>query len=451
MKKWLKRIGLTIVVLLLVLIGYVAVFEFPKLELISGFSAKSLASGHFIDNRSVEQVAAEDNDIDLVRLANLTLNESSKTAVADVFGFKRRTALYRPGLGAMLIDDTFDQKAPYLAPKRVQPELTAPYPYGNGEAEPVKFENIDYERLQKAVDWAFDKPGEKQQRSRAVLVLYKDKLIAEKYAPGFDKNSKILGWSMTKSITATYYGILEKQGKLKISDPAPVAAWKQDERKAITLADLLHMNSGLEWEENYSEISDATRMLFQSRDMTRVQAEKPLTGKINSSFNYSSGTSNLLSGIIRQQFNSHQEYLDYWYSALIDRIGMYSMLVETDMSGNYVGSSYGWATARDWAKFGLLYLRKGNWNGDRLFDESWYNFVRTPTNGSNGKYGGHFWLNAGGRYPAAPSDLFSCNGYQGQMVTIIPSKDLVIVRMGLTEEGVFDFNYLFGEISKAIK
>lgn len=451
MKKWLKRIGLTIVVLLLVLIGYVAVFEFPKLELISGFSAKSLASGHFIDNRSVEQVAAEDNDIDLVRLANLTINESSKTAVADVFGFKTRTALYRPGLGAMLIDDTFDQNAPYLVPKRVQPELTTPYPYGNGEAESVKFENIDYERLQKAVDWAFDKPGEKKQRSRAVLVLYKDKLIAEKYAPGFDKNSKILGWSMTKSITATYYGILEKQGKLKISDPAPVAAWKQDERKAITLADLLHMNSGLEWEENYSEISDATRMLFQSRDMTRVQAEKPLTGKINSSFNYSSGTSNLLSGIIRQQFNSHQEYLDYWYSALIDRIGMYSMLVETDMSGNYVGSSYGWATARDWAKFGLLYLRKGNWNGDRLFDESWYNFVRTPTNGSDGKYGGHFWLNAGGRYPSAPSDLFSCNGYQGQMVTIIPSKDLVIVRMGLTEEGVFDFDYLFGEISKAIK
>ncbi len=117
------------------------------------------------------------------------------------------------------------------------------------------------------------------------------------------------------------------------------------------------------------------------------------------------------------------------------------MLIEADFKGNYVGSSYGWATTRDWSKFGLLYLHKGNWNGEQIFDASWEDYVKTPTNNSNGEYGGHFWLNAGGIYPDAPTDLYSANGYQGQYVYIIPSKDLVIVRMGLTnDDNAVDFN-----------
>jgi CubicO group peptidase (beta-lactamase class C family) len=192
-------------------------------------------------------------------------------------------------------------------------------------------------------------------------------------------------------------------------------------------------------------------MFFTAEDMTQSQLQKPAQFKPNSHWNYSSGTSNLLSGILRKQFKTHQEYLDFWYSALIDKIGMHSMVVETDMAGNYVGSSYSWATTRDWAKFGLLYLRKGNWNGEQLFDENWAKYVATPTTGSNGDYGGHFWLNAGGRYPDAPRDLYSANGYQGQKVFIIPSKDLVIVRMGLTEDAKFDFNGLLKGIISAIK
>ena len=110
------------------------------------------------------------------------------------------------------------------------------------------------------------------------------------------------------------------------------------------------------------------------------------------------------------------------------------MVIETDMAGNFVGSSYGWATARDWAKLGQLYLNKGNWNGEQIFDESWAKYVATPTQTSNGDYGAHFLLNAGNRYPDAPKDLYSCNGYQGQMVYIIPSLNLVIVRMGIKED-----------------
>jgi CubicO group peptidase (beta-lactamase class C family) len=209
------------------------------------------------------------------------------------------------------------------------------------------------------------------------------------------------------------------------------------------------MNSGLEWEENYGKISDVTKMLFMAEDMTQSQIDKPFVGKPNNSWNYSSGTTNLLSGILRKQFKTHQEYLDFWYASLIDKIGMNSMVIETDMAGNFVGSSYGWATTRDWAKFGLLYLHKGNWNGEQLFAPNWAKYVATPTNGSNGKYGAHFWLNANGDFPDVPRDFYRCSGYQGQMVAIFPSQDMVVVRMGLSEE--FDFNGFLSDVVKSLK
>ncbi len=436
MKKIFKILGIAFLLFLL----YFGYTTYPKLDLISGFSAKSMASGHFIDHRSQEMIEKGDNDIKLVDLAKNQIDENGKFATASVYGLKERKAIYREGLGATLINDDFDISKPYEIPKRTKLNTNLPFPYGNNEPKDTVFSDIDYAKLEKAVANAFDMKGEKNKRTRSVLVIYKDKIIAEKYDTGFDKNSKILGWSMTKSITATIYGILQKQGKIDILKPAPIAEWANDERAKITINDLLHMNSGLEWEEDYTKICDATKMLFQAEDMSQAQLQKPAQFTPNTHWNYSSGTSNLLSVILRKQFKTHQEYLDFWYSALIDKIGMNSMVVETDMAGNYVGSSYSWATTRDWAKFGLLYLHKGNWNGEQLFDESWAKYVATPTNTSNGKYGAHFWLNAGGYYPDAPRDLYSANGFQGQKVFILPSQDLVIVRMGLTEDAKFDFN-----------
>jgi CubicO group peptidase (beta-lactamase class C family) len=447
MKKAFKILGLA----LLLFLVYFGFTTYPKLDLISGFSAKSVASGHFIDNRSLEMIEKGDNDIDMIDLATNKIGETSKSASASVYGLKERKAIYREGLGATLINDDFDESKPYEMPKRTKLNNNLVFPYGNKEAEKVVFENIDYTKLDKAVANAFDKKGEKKKRTRALLVIYKDKIIAEKYDTGFTKDSKILGWSMTKSITATYFGILQKQGKFDINKPAPIAEWQNDKRKNITTNDLLHMNSGLEWEEDYEKISDATKMLFQAEDMSKSQIVKPAKFKPNTHWNYSSGTTNLLSGILRTQFKTHQEYLDFWYSSLIDKIGMNSMVIETDMAGNYVGSSYGWATARDWSKFGLLYLHKGNWNGEQIFDESWAKYVATPTNDSNGVYGGQFWLNAGGKYPDAPKDLYSANGFQGQNVFIIPSLDIVIVRMGLKEDGEFDFNGMLKGILGSLK
>ncbi|MDX6181103.1 serine hydrolase [Flavobacterium sp. Fl-77] len=448
MKKILKLVA---IVLVLVFI-YFGFTTYPKLDLISGFSAKSIASGHFMDNRSKELIEKTDNDIPLLNLATNAINDAGKFATSDVYGLKERKAIYREGLGATLINDNFDVNKPYLLPKRTQLVTNLPFPYGNIDPKDTVFSNIDYSKLKKAVESAFDQAGKQAKRTRAVVVLYKDKLIAEKYDKNFSKDSKILGWSMTKSITSAAFGVLAKQGKIDIYKPAPIVEWKNDERKKITINDLLHMNSGLEWEENYSTICDATKMLFEAEDMGKVQMEKPAQFAPNSHWNYSSGTTNLLSRILKNQFKTQQEYLDFWYSAVIDKIGMNSMIVEQDMSGTFVGSSYGWATPRDWSKFGLLYLHKGNWNGEQILDESWVKYTATPTNTSNGQYGAQFWLNAGGKFPDVPRDMFYCSGFQGQMVAIIPSLDMVIVRMGLKEEDQgFDFNEFLKGIISSVK
>lgn len=455
MKKFLKVFA----VLLLIALVYLRLEIYPQLDIITGFSAKSVASGHFIDGRPLETIQQGDNDIDKVDWATNAIDENEKSVLSKVYGLKARKAIYREGLGATLINDDFDVTKPYNVPKRNAFQSHLPYPYGNGNPVDTSFAELDAFKLQKAVEAAFDKEGgssqngeqakQKNKRTRAVVVLYKGRLVAEKYGPGFRATSKILGWSMTKSLTATYFGILQKQGKIDIMKSAPIAAWKNDERAKITINDLLHMNSGLEWEEDYGKISDVTKMLFTAEDMTKSQIDKPLVGKPNATWNYSSGTTNLLSGLLRQQFKTHQEYLDFWYSSLLDKIGMDSALVEVDMAGNFVGSSYGWATPRDWAKFGLLYLNQGNWNGEQIFDPSWAKYVATPTNTSNGQYGAQFWLNAGGKFPDVPRDMFYCSGYQGQMVAIFPSHDLVVVRMGLSEE--FDFNGLLRDIILSIK
>lgn len=447
MKKFLKIFA----VLLVLVLVYIRIEIYPQLDLLSGFSAKSVASGHFIDNRSVETIQQGDNDIDKIDWVTNQINDDEHSVTTNVYGFKERKAIYREGLGATLINDDFDVSKPYNVPKRSKLNNNLPFPYGNLEQKDTVFSNIDYKKLNVAIENAFDKNGEKKKRTRSVIVIYKDKIIAEKYADGFNKNSKILGWSMTKSITGTLFGILQKQDKIDITQPAPIDEWKNDERSKITTNNLLQMNSGLEWEENYSKICDATKMLFIEEDMTKLQINKPLVGKPNNTWNYSSGTTNLLSGILRKQFKTHQEYLDFWYTNLLDKIGMNSAIVETDMAGNFVGSSYGWATTRDWAKFGLLYLHKGNWNGEQIFDESWTKYVSTPTNTSNGNYGAQFWLNTGGRFPNVPKDMFYASGFQGQMVAIFPSNDLVIVRMGLKEDPEFDFNVLLSGILKSLK
>jgi hypothetical protein len=434
-----KRILLFISLIIIIAV----IFNYPKLNMLAGYSAKNTASSVFLGERSLAFTDSTDNNFSPVNLATDKVDIENKLAISSVLGLLTRKAIYREGLGSVLTLDKSDETASYLVPKRLKANKVTPFPYGNAPQKDTVFTNVDYEKLNETVNSTFGK-----NKSRAVVVIYKDQIIAEKYGDGFSKDSRILGWSMTKSIMSTVFGVLQHQNKINIQDKAPVESWQKDARKNITIHNLLQMNSGLEWDENYDEISDATKMLFLERDMTKMQEEKSLTGITNMSWNYSSGTTNLLSGILRQQFPTPQAYLDFWYTDFIDKIGMNSMVVETDLAGNYVASSYAWATARDWAKFGLLYLHNGNWNGEELFNKKWVDYITTPTPTSNGTYGAQFWLNAEKQFKEVPANMYFADGYQGQRVYILPDQDLVIVRFGLSW---FEENKFLKGVIKSIK
>ncbi|WP_245987162.1 serine hydrolase domain-containing protein [Maribacter vaceletii] len=442
--KIIKRILLA----LIIIIGIAIYVNYPKLNIISGYASKNLTSNALISKRSVASITANDNNMPLIKMADVTFNEKDKIGSATVFGLMERKTVYREGLGCVLVNDSFDASKMTLKPERNKVIDTLLYPFGHNEPLDTIFTSVDYKQLNKAVDFAFSNP--EVHKTRTVLVLHQNRIIAEKYADGFSKETPILGWSMTKSIIATLYGTLEHEGKININSSTSIPEWQNDERKNITINHLLRMQSGLEWEEDYTKISDVIKMLYLDADMTQAQRDKKAIAKPTEIWNYSSGTSNLLSGILRDQFSSRQEYLDYPYKALIDKIGMNSMLLEADMEGNYVGSSYGWATTRDWGKFGTLYLNNGNWNGKQLFSKDWVKYITKPTKNSDGVYGAHFWLNAGGKFPDVPKDMYSANGFQGQRVFIIPSKNLVVVRTGLEQDPIFDINTFLSGIAKSI-
>lgn len=443
--KWFKRI----IFLLVLGIAILAYLNYPKLNIISGYTSKYMASQVFVAERQPAAVVQNDLNFPLIKLAEAKVDQEVNSVSATVYGLMKRTAIDRQGLGTVLVNDEFIEGESYPQPKRIFEKVPLPYPLGHLPAKDTVFAELDYDQFNQAVALPF--ANNDLQKTRTLVVLYKGHLIYEKYVDRFDADTPVLGWSMTKSVLATLYGVLEHQNKLEMDWPAPIAEWKEDERQQITLNHLLRMQSGLAWDEDYTQISDVTRMLFLDEDMTRAQKEKEALAEPTEIWNYSSGTSNLLSGILRQQFRTHQEYLDFPYTALIDKIGMHSMLLEADLAGNYVGSSYGWATTRDWARFGQLYLNKGSWNGVQLFDPQWVAYITKPTDHSDGTYGAHFWLNANGKYPDVPKDLYSCNGYQGQYVFIIPSKELVVVRTGLAEDPEFDINRFLGALVKAVK
>ena len=412
-------------------IVYLGYSNYQKLVIISGLSAKWVASGVFVADRTQASIEGSDSNFSPITWATSEVDFENKSVTTNVFGLQERKAIYRDGLGTVVTVKGYDESTHYVVPNRNRTAKNLPFPYGDLPQKDTIFSSIDYKKLEKIVDNYFAENTEGN-TTRSLLVVYKNQIIAEKYVDGFDQNSKMLGWSMAKSIVSTVYGVLDQQNKININNFASIKEWENDERSQITINNLLQMNSGLDWEEDYTKISDVTKMLYLEEDMTKSQIRKPLVGKPNESWCYSSGTTNLLVGILRQKFNTQQENLDFWYSNLIDRMGMHSMLLEADLAGNYVGSSYAWATTRDWAKFGLLYLNKGNWNGDQIISEDWVKYVATPTNTSEGIYGAQFWLNASGKMPDAPKDLFFAGGYQGQKVLIIPSKDLVVVRTGVS-------------------
>lgn len=445
----LKKILLAVLLLVLAVIGYQFFTLYPSFPIGTGYAAKKMCTCHFVAGRTQESIAKDDLGNPPLNLAKTTIDEENKSVTASIFGMAKATAVYRENLGCVLLQGKDDYNIQLDLPK-VAVNDTLEFPFGE-KITIAKVTGVDYEAVQKAVDNVFDPSLDMDIiKTRAVVVVYKDTLIAEKYANGFDKGTEILGWSMNKSIVSALLGILAKDGKVTKDQKQLFEHWT-DDRADITVHDMLQMQSGLAFDENYDEKSDATKMLFMSEDIVKSANQKALAHPIGTHWSYSSGTSNMLSGFIRNQFENHEDYLKFPHERLFRPIGMNSMVFEIDESGNYIGSSYGYATPRDWAKFGMLYLNEGNWFGNQIIDSSWVAYTQEDAEHSNGLYGGHFWQNDNhSTFPDAPADLYYCSGFEGQNVYIIPSRDVVIVRMGLNEGPEYDGNGLIRDILKAL-
>jgi len=448
--KIFKRAFVTV---LLIALAYGIYFASQALPIITGYSAKNLCSCVMLAGRAPADVIAAELGRFPLSLGAYEVNYSDSSATGTIFGLAEKKAIYRKGLGCSLLseiteDEFRNQRA--AAPRRQSVALSdnIAFPYGNyvSTSPDSLLSSTSREMLDAVVDSAFMETGPKKLRhTRAIVVVHNGRIIAERYAEGFTADTRLTGWSMAKSITSSLIGVLVKQGKLDVNKRAPIAAWANDERKNITLNDMLHMSSGLDWVENYSMPSGATNMLFRKKDMGVYASEAPLAETPGKTFYYSSGTTNILSRIIRNTVGE-KDYYDFPYRELLDRIGMRSVVLEPDAGGTFVGSSYAFATARDWARFGLLYLNDGVWNGTRILPEGWVTYATTPaTSAPLGQYGAQFWLNAGAPgdeknryYPSVSTDLYWADGFEGQNVFILPSEKLVVVKLSLSQGEYLD-------------
>ena len=461
MKKIITR---SLLLLLAITLAWGIHYAWTSFPIVSGFDAKQVCSCVFVSGRTKESIDTGEMGQFPFSLGKYEIDMQDSSVTASVWGMAKRKAIYRKGVGCTLINDISEQELRSqvfsIPPPPVQNTDSMAWPLGDKVNDTIPA-GIDMEMLKAAVDNAFTEPYTgKKQRTRAVIVLYNGQLVAEKYAPGFDRNTKMYGWSMAKSFTAALIGTLVKQGRLDVQQPAPVTEWKDadDPRHKITFKDLLQQTTGLDFLEDYSKASDVTNMLYKEKDMAAFTARHSLAHDPGTVFNYSSGNSNILARLIRQTVGE-KDYSAYPFTALFYRTGMYNTSYEPDASGTYVGSSYINATARDYARFGLLYSNDGIWNGERILPEGWVKQTTlAPAFNLRKNYGYQFWLNGINLddpsrriYPDVPADMFLCDGYAGQAIYIIPSKKLVVVRLGLTLDHSFNENEFLKGIISAIK
>jgi len=474
------RIGRIILILLVLLVAAGVYFVvknqyLQQMPIGTGSKAKIMCSSVFLSGRDPAVVEAEDLGFHpLFKIFKTKVDYEAKSVTCSLLGtgLFKSTAVYRDGIGAVLLNDgvTEDDIRKWPVPAR-DPEIekTDPeavnWPTGDRMVLYPPYTNIDVERVRAAADRLFVETDPNHVlRTRALLVVHDGAIVYEKYAPGFTKNTLLLSWSTVKSVTSALVGILVGQGKLDIHRPAPVPEWAgpNDPRRAITLDQLMRMSSGLEWFEAYADrpVSDVNSMLFRKADMAAYAASKPLSAPADTVWNYSSGTANLVQRIIRKACGSDEAYWDFPRRALFDKIGMRSAVMERDASGTFVGSSYLYATARDFARFGLLCANDGVWQGERILPEGWMAYATTPAPAaSRGQYGALFWLNAGdpGKpetrpYSKLPANTYFALGFQGQTIAVLPSLKLVVVRLGMTYDDDWGgMNVFLPEILAAIK
>ena len=416
--------------------------DVPKVA--TGFVADILCSSTFVSGLDPDRVFSETVDampgVNLIAWAlHADIDRSRRDVTVTLLGFSRSHAVYRDGYGCTLDHGTvaelalpLDDRKPALLPEIAGPalvEATTP-------------------QLSAALDRAFAEPAAPTfRRTKAVVVVKDGHVVAERYAKGYGIDTQVLGFSITKSVISALTGILVRQGKFTLEQPAPVAAWQDagDVRHAITVDQLLRQTAGLAIGSSLNASLAATlepvnRMKFGESDMAAYAESMPLATPPGSTWNYNDGNYVILSQIIREAVGGHAaDVMRFARRELFDPLGMHHLTLQFDASGNPEGSGSMLATARDWARFGMLYLDDGVVGGKRILPEGWVQYSASPTPNAWVGYGAGFWTNQGDSRAANyrishgwPRDAFMAKGTIGQYVIVIPSQRLVIVRLGLS-------------------
>jgi CubicO group peptidase (beta-lactamase class C family) len=413
----------------------------------TGFVAHMLCSETFVSGLDPDQVFSESMAAmpaaGLISWAvDYKIDRARKDVTVTLLGSGQSHAVFREGLGCYLShgDEAVDASLPSAASEMhhaLLPDIAG--------ASMVEAANPD---LKRALDRAFVEPDRPPFRHTKAVVVVKDgHVVAERYAPGYGIDTPILGYSATKSVVSALIGILVRQGKLAVSEPAPVAAWQNpdDPRHAITIDHLLRHTSGLKMGSSLnaslaSAIAPVNQMKYIARDMAAFAEGTDLESRPGSEWNYHDGNTIILSQLIRDAAGGHAaDVLRFARAELFGQLGMRDVTLEFDAAGTPEGSSQMLASARDWARFGTLYLSDGVIGGERILPEGWVNYSASPTPAGWVGYGAGFWTNRGDSFGAKrrtgwgwPAESFYASGTFGQYVIIVPSQRLVIARFGVS-------------------
>lgn len=442
-------------------------FETTEKTIRNGVQAVLTCNGLYTSNRGLDQVFAQE----LAYVADVlgdakggNYRIESDTQSVQVGGGADGPAVraaFREGIGCVVMAPGQPlaniEELPSLPANAVDTSIMD-WPMGDSVAAQSLPTAVDAAALQRASDWAFERDT-KEQVTISLIVMYRGKIIHERYAAGFDRDTRTRTWSTAKSIAVTMIGMLVDAGKMSLDAPLPiswlpdVALAEEDPRAAITLRDVLQMSSGLEPVDSFGrEYSTGSGLAYwagaSSVDGARWRGLIREPGRVWDYENYDT-----LLAVLAMKKALGDNYLHYPYRALLGPLGMENTLLSTDRFGDFILSSQVYTNARDLARFGQLYLQRGMWNGERLLSTEWIDFVTTPAPSTANRgnfYGAQFWLVDDSRTDV-PKDAFATAGNRGQYVVIVPSHDVVIVRRGL-DYGKQGFNRwdLTREVLKAI-
>lgn len=443
-------------------------------EYAAGLTAKLLCSGIFVVGRDAPRSPSEVLAEDVAPFPWFSWDDAFAWDVDEVArevtvippGAPGRTAEYNDDQGCTLLPPGVDDV--FFEPVATDPELPDPatqaWPTGDRgarwERPPPE---VDEAALEAALDRAMDDARWlRPQNTRALVVLYRGRILAERYRPPFGPHTPQLSWSQGKSVTAALVGVLVERGALDMEAPAPVAEWQArgDPRRAITPTHLLRMSSGLDFtnrglggEETLTRENEHFLIYFDAVHVFDHAVDQPPQVPPGTRWAYRNSDPLTLDKVVRETVEAGGgSYLTFPQRAFFDRIGIRDAVLETDAWGNFILTGYDFMSALDWARFGLLHLRDGVWEGERILPEGWVELVTTPAPADETRgYGGLFWLNRGGAWDRLPAGAYWAAGFMGQNTVVIPSRDMVVVRLGPSAGGSSAYlNDVLGDVLDAV-